>query len=49
MDSKFTMKTANGDIKIDLQLLFQRLVIAGTQAEKLPDAMCYELDRKSVV
>ena len=33
MDSKFTMKTADGDISIDPQLLLQRLVIAGTHAE----------------
>lgn len=39
MDTKFTMKTANGDINIDPQLLFQRLVIAGTNAGKLADAM----------
>ena len=27
MDTKFTMKTADGDINMDPQLLFQRLVI----------------------
>lgn len=43
MDTKFTMKTADGDINIDPQLLFQRLVIAGTHAGKLSDAMRYEL------
>jgi len=43
MDTKLTMKTPDDDINIDSQLLFQRLVIPGTQAEKLPDAMHYEL------
>ena len=43
MDTKFTMKTADGDINIDPQLLFQRLVIAGTHVGKLPDVMRYEL------
>jgi len=43
MDTKFTMKTAYGDINIDRQLLFQRLLLAGTNAEKLTDAMRYEL------
>ena len=37
------MKTADGDINIDPQLLFQRLVIPGTHAKKLPDPMRYEL------
>ena len=43
MDTNFTMKTADGEINIDPQLLCQRLVIAGTRAEKLPDAVRYEL------
>ena len=43
MDTKFTMKTADGDINIDPQLLFQRLVIAGTYVGKLPDVMRYDL------
>ncbi|KAL5016490.1 hypothetical protein ScPMuIL_006079, partial [Solemya velum] len=42
MDTKYTMKTSNGDINNDPQLLFQRLVIAGNHAGKLPDAMHYE-------
>jgi len=43
MDTKFTMKTTDGDINIDLYLLCQRIVIAGTHTEKLPDALRCEL------
>ena len=42
-NTKFTTKTADGDINIDPQLLFQRLVIAGTHAGKSSDVMRYEL------
>lgn len=44
MDSKSTLKLNDEEtVKIDPQLLFQRLVIAGTQAEQLPEALEYEL------
>lgn len=43
MESKSAMKTPDGDINIDPQLLFQRLVIAGTEAGDLSNALQYEL------
>lgn len=44
MDSKSTVKLNNEEVvDIDPQLLFQRLLIAGTQADKLAEAFKYEL------
>lgn len=44
MYSKSSLKLNDEEtVKIDPQLLFQRLVIAGTQAKQLPQALEYEL------
>jgi 5'-3' exonuclease len=43
MDSESAMKTPDGDINIDPQLLFQRLVIAGTEVGDLSKALLCEL------
>ena len=39
MDSESAIKTPDGDINIDPQLLFQRLVIAGTEVGDLSKAL----------
>jgi len=43
MGTKLTMKTADGDIKFDSQVLLKRLVIDGTHVDKFLDALRYEL------
>jgi len=42
-ESKSTIRINGEKVNIDPQLLFQRLVIAGTQAENLKYAFQYEL------
>jgi len=42
MDSRSEVKTAGEEIHIDPLLLFQRLIIAGTQQDILQDALSYE-------
>jgi 5'-3' exonuclease len=42
-DSKSAVKIGDEEVQIDPLLLFQRLIIAGSQANDLPNALTYEL------